>query len=98
VVSTDNGLAALNLAKQGGFDVVLADLMMPSMSGETLVEQLQRSVPRLPCVILTGNVTRPQVLKLARTPNVASVLIKPWDHKRLVSSISSAIAGKRFVS
>ena len=90
--ATNSGYTALNLVRDGHYDVLLIDLMMPAMSGEELVRRLQQCVPALPCIILTGNATKERVLSLTREPNVAGIVTKPWDRERLIATINAAIA------
>ena len=95
VLATESGWTALRLIEMTRVDALLIDLMMPAMSGEELVARLERSAPAIPCIILTGNATKDRVLALAKKPNVAGILLKPWDHHRLVSTITSAVAKRR---
>ena len=94
-VATESGWTALNLVEEAPFDAVLIDLMMPAMSGEELVQRLGQRAPALPCIILTGNATQQRVVTLAAEPNIVGVLAKPWDHDRLISAITAAIARSR---
>jgi DNA-binding NtrC family response regulator len=95
VVTASNGREALRLARESDFDVVVTDLMMPEMSGEELIGHLSRLIPDLPCIILTGNATTQEVVRAAKLPNVAGVLVKPWNHERLLQTIAAAIRRKR---
>jgi len=86
---TDNGWRALDLVAKDDFVLVITDLMMPIMSGEELVKRLHHIAPNLRCIVVTGHATRERVLRLREAPNVADVLIKPWEPKRLFAAISS---------
>ncbi|MCB9853743.1 MAG: response regulator [Phycisphaerales bacterium] len=90
-----SGENALRLIDAHRFDAVIVDLMMPEMSGRELVRRLQKSVPQLKCVILTGNATKSAVIGMANEPNVASFLTKPWTTERLIAAIDKAIEGGR---
>ncbi len=91
-VATADGRAALDMAANDHFDAVLIDLMMPAMSGEELIGHLGRRAPSLPCIIVTGNATKEQVMRLSKAPNVTGILTKPWEHHRLVAMVNSAVA------
>lgn len=43
VTETPDGAAGLTEAQQGGFDVILLDLMMPNMDGLTFLKKLKES-------------------------------------------------------
>jgi adenylate cyclase len=95
VMATESGWTALELVERNHFDAVLVDLMMPAMPGEELVTRLGQQAPETPCIILTGNATKERVAVLVKKPNVAAILVKPWEHGRLISAITAAIAKSR---
>lgn len=49
-----DGLQALDSIKEGAPDVVLADLVLPGLSGLQLVEAIRRTNPEVPIVLVTG--------------------------------------------
>jgi two-component system response regulator AtoC len=51
----ENGEAALALLETDSPDIVLADLMMPNMSGLDFLEQLKKILPRTEVAIMTGH-------------------------------------------
>ncbi|GLR83076.1 PAS domain S-box protein (plasmid) [Azospirillum oryzae] len=59
VTAVEDGLQAVRLVEEGGFDLVLMDVQMPVMDGVTATRHI-RAMPgeagRLPIVALTGNV------------------------------------------
>ena len=91
-VTTNNGWDALKLIEKEHFDLVITDIMMPRMSGPEFIERLSQLAPGLPCIAMTGHATKKLILELGAAPNVAAVLVKPLDHQRLITAISSAIA------
>lgn len=66
---------------------VLLDLSMPGLSGERVLERLQKTNPRLPVVILSGFVEDPSRLSAA-----AAVLNKPLTSKVLVETLDRVLA------
>ncbi|MBI2683701.1 MAG: sigma-54-dependent Fis family transcriptional regulator [Acidobacteriales bacterium] len=51
----DNGEVALAMLEADSPDIVLADLMMPNMSGLDFLEQLKKILPRTEIAIMTGH-------------------------------------------
>lgn len=98
VVTTQSGEAALQLVANNAFDVVITDLRMPMMDGEQLIAQLAQKFPELPCIVITGNAEKDQILRLAKKPNLAGMLVKPWNHGQLIAAISSAMRGTRLAT
>ena len=59
VVEASHGRAALELARQTSFDVVISDVRMPCMGGLELLERLQLEEPALPVVLMSGSTELP---------------------------------------
>jgi two-component system, NtrC family, C4-dicarboxylate transport response regulator DctD len=55
VVEAWNGCIALDLVRQGQFDVVISDLSMPDMGGIELMHTLRVIDPDLPVVLTSGS-------------------------------------------
>ncbi len=91
-VTTNSGHDALALIQRETFDVVMTDVMMPAMGGEELLQRLGKLDPKMPCIVLTGNAKMDEVRRLAKAPNVAGILVKPWDRNRLLDTLKSAMA------
>jgi len=55
VTHVDNGLDALNKAKEGGFDLIILDQMMPIMNGLTVCKEY-KSLPNnnIPIIFLSA--------------------------------------------
>jgi two-component system response regulator CpxR len=47
---------AIDLVKAGGVDLVLADLMMPKMSGARMIDEMKAVAPQTPAILFSGAV------------------------------------------
>ena len=47
---------ALDRFRQGGVDLVIADLIMPGLDGTRLIEQIKNLSPQTPAILLSGRV------------------------------------------
>lgn len=54
VQAADNGREGVVLATTGSFDLVVLDLLLPGLNGLRVLEELRRSCPRLPVLILSA--------------------------------------------
>ncbi len=54
-----NGKDGLALIQNGGYDVVLLDIMMPLMDGFQVLEQLRGMTPR-PVIFVLSNLSQPE--------------------------------------
>ena len=88
-----SGIAALSMMTWARFvpDVILLDLIMPSMSGEQFRGMLQKNASwsSIPIVICSGEAISPSL-----RPHVFGVLEKPFDLDKLFSLIKSACASR----
>jgi two-component system NtrC family sensor kinase len=65
VQTATDGQAALALLQEGCYDVILCDLLMPALDGQTLYGLLQRQLPAL-CqrmIFLTGDTLSPDSMR-----------------------------------
>ena len=56
VLTAEDGLAAMQIAVTGNIDALVADAIMPNMSGYDLcrIVSAQSSKKKIPCIILSG--------------------------------------------
>jgi two-component system, cell cycle sensor histidine kinase and response regulator CckA len=92
VVTAPSARAALDiLGGDAGFDAVLADLMMPDVTGMDLYERVRENHPGLErrFVFMTGGTFTPRAQRfVAETPNCC--LEKPFAHEQLLDALDLA--------
>ncbi len=92
VVSARDGLEALAAleATPEGFDLLLADIVMPGMDGITLSQRAVEMVPTLKVMFITGfaGVTVGSGMPAPRMP----VVSKPFHLKDLVDQVARLLA------
>ena len=89
VVEATDGARALELTRQGPFDLVLSDIRMPGMSGVDLFHELRRSHADMPVVLMTAFALEGLVDQALRDGAFA-VLSKPFRIEHMVAILSSA--------
>lgn len=99
VGTATNGLDALRLVKQHKPDLLITDIIMPSMTGLELIEQARRLDPDMQILIISSY-DEFEYAKSAITHGVADYLLKtqitPMSFsQRLIELSNSAIAKKR---
>lgn len=92
VLEAGNGLEALEeIEREGPPDLLIVDLIMPSMTGAELLERLKKE-GRLPRVLLTSGF-RPEFLMGWEDvePSAHPFLEKPWQIEILLDQVKSAL-------
>lgn len=92
VSEAENGQAALDAAKAGGFQLVLADVNMPVMDGITLVREL-RALPNyagVPILILTTESHADKKME-GKSAGATGWLVKPFDPEQLLATVNRVL-------
>jgi PAS domain S-box-containing protein len=79
-----SGLDALRVLEQGSVDLVITDFAMPGMNGMQLGDEIEKRLPGLPVVIITGFAELPP--NMTRRPR----LDKPFRQAELARMVTSA--------
>ncbi len=89
VTEAHNGPEALELLKNGLFEVVVLDQKMPRLDGVEVFHQIHKHYPDLPVIILTGHGTVSAAFETSKS-GVHDYLMKPCDTQELADKIHSA--------
>jgi two-component system, NarL family, invasion response regulator UvrY len=92
-----DGPAALRQVEQGAWDLVIADLSMPGMSGLELIKELRRVKPELPTLVLSMHPTS-QFARRALSAGAIGYLTKDSKLEEFVTAIEHVRRGRRYIS
>ncbi|WP_327459539.1 hybrid sensor histidine kinase/response regulator [Sphingomonas sp.] len=93
VVTAGNGEEALECLEAGeSFDLLISDVVMPTMDGPTLVRHARAKYPELPILFMSGYAEE-QLRKSIDIENVA-FLPKPFSVQQLAEAARAALAAK----
>ena len=85
-----SGKAFLKTHASNPVACVLVDLMMPGVSGFEVKEQLAKSNPQLPVILITAN-ANPEVCLKAEREGFAACLAKPFEASELIPLINQTL-------
>jgi two-component system copper resistance phosphate regulon response regulator CusR len=96
---TENGFAAdvrrrgdegLHSAQTGGYDLIILDIMLPERDGWSVLQELRRTDPRLPVLVLTArDSVRDRVKGLQLGAD--DYLVKPFAFSELIARVQSLL-------
>jgi len=84
-VAAFSGTEALLCLQQGGFSLVILDLMLPGKSGEAVLKEVRHS-SNIPIIILTAMSDKETTVKLLRH-GADDYLVKPFDNNELLARV-----------
>lgn len=93
VILAEDGVEALEIAREQTVDMVLTDINMPNMNGISLVSKLRRldSYKDIPMIMLTTESSDFKKDK-AKRMGANGWLQKPFDPKRLIKAVNTCLA------
>jgi two-component system, NarL family, invasion response regulator UvrY len=92
-----DGLAALEQARTGAWDVILLDITMPGRNGLEVLRVLKGEQPNLPVLMFSMHSSSHYVLKSLQS-GASGYLSKEAAPEELVLAIQTVMAGGRYVS
>ncbi len=94
VTPCTTGQDALNAAKREMFDIAITDLRLRGEDGLEVTEELLRTQPGLPVIILTAHGSIPNAVE-AMQRGAFGYLTKPFDDRELKATIDKGLAQQR---
>jgi len=89
------GNEAIECLGRDNFDLVLLDIVMPDMSGLTIMDNMNREYPEtLVIVMMTGHASTESAIKAVRT-GAFDYLRKPFEYEALLRRVESALERKK---
>ena len=91
-----NGRLALEAFRQGTFDLVLSDIVMPEMDGLKLLAELRRDDPDVPVIMVTAMHDISIALEAIRA-GAYDYILKPFERDQLHMSVRRALDHRQLV-
>lgn len=96
VETANNGGDAVEMVRNGHFDIVFLDEQMPGISGVEALEKIKAEFPNLPVVMITKS-EEERIMEDAIGSNIADYLIKPVNPNQILLSLKRNLENKKLV-
>jgi CheY-like chemotaxis protein len=93
-VGCADGTAALAAFDAGHIDAVIADEVMPGLTGTQLATELRRRREDLPIILVSGY-TGPMLTERARAAGVTEILKKPVQSREIARALARVLHSSR---
>ena len=93
-ISTNNPAEAIELVKQGGYDLVITDLKMPGLDGVEMLEAVKKYDSDIPVIIMTAYGTVETAEESLRK-GAFDFITKPFRKEQILFTIEKALSWLR---
>lgn len=97
VANESDGLKGLNASKSGKFDLILLDVMLPSMNGFDICRNLRQENNNTPIIMLTGKAEEADKV-LGLELGADDYVTKPFSVRELLARIKAILRRKNNIS
>lgn len=88
--TTNNPLEAIELMKQGGFDVVISDLKMPGLDGLEIIDAVRKIDEDIPVIIITAFASLESASEAIKKGGF-DFITKPFRREQILFTIDKAL-------
>lgn len=87
VDTATSGAEAFDLLKTKHYDLVLLDLLMPSITGIGLLQKVEREGVPLPIVLVCSSISDKSIISQALSLGAGGYLTKPFTYQQLLQAV-----------
>jgi DNA-binding response OmpR family regulator len=91
------GAEALSLIEARSPDLVLLDLMLPDMSGESVCRNIREHSPAVPVIMLTAKADEESIIR-GLASGADDYITKPFSPRQVVARVQAALRRRSFLS
>ena len=92
VLEASNGLLGLERSRERAADLVILDLLMPEMNGLELMAELNRSLPHVKVIAMSGGLKGERGLQAAKRLGAHHTFEKPFELKAVLQAVRVELA------
>ncbi|HSK20864.1 MAG TPA: hybrid sensor histidine kinase/response regulator [Longimicrobiales bacterium] len=95
VTTARSGEEGLGLARDGHFDLVLSDVVMPGMSGYEMCASIKREIPDPPALVLLTTLADPRDIVRGVECGADNYITKPYEGEHLLARMAQVIENQQ---
>ena len=92
VLKASNGLLGLERSRERAADLVILDMLMPEMNGLELMAELNRSLPHVKVIAISGSLKGEGGLLAAKRLGAHQTFQKPFELKAVLQAVRVELA------
>jgi DNA-binding NarL/FixJ family response regulator len=93
IAQANDGQEAVSLCRQWKPDLLLIDMRMPVMDGPTAIQELKKTDPEIPCLVLSSHADTSNIFDALKA-GAAGYVLKESDAETLINKIGDTITGE----
>jgi DNA-binding response OmpR family regulator len=93
IIEAEDGTEALDLMAEKHIDLMLLDLRMPKLDGETVLQHVKENYPNISVIVVTGQ-SGSDVKKYVLSLGADNYIQKPYDTVELLGSVAKVLGMK----
>ena len=96
IVRASDGEKGLKLLKEGRFDLVITDIIMPVKEGIETIREIREHDAKIPVIAVSGggHGSGGNYLRMAQALGATEVLAKPFDQDELLAAVGRCLKKK----
>ena len=87
VITSVSPIEALELLKEQPVDIVISDMRMPEMAGESFLEQVAAKYPDTERVVISGYADAQATIDAINRGKVSRFMLKPWEDEDVLKMV-----------
>lgn len=91
VITCQDSRSVMHILSERTVDLILLDLNMPHMDGETLLDAVKKEYPEIPIIIITGAIEVDTAVRCIKA-GAFDYIVKPVDEERLITAVNRALS------
>src|SRR3954447_25064080 len=97
VAEAEDGLQAMEIVERLQPDVLIVDVILPSLNGLEVTRRVREKVPQTRVVVLSMSANESYVLEALRS-GASGYVLKATSTSSLLEAVDAALAGQRYLS